>query len=75
MRVITSLIGILLIVIGVAALAYQGFTYTQKEKIAQIGNVQVTADTQKTVHLSPILGGLSLVAGVVLVFIGRRNGK
>ena len=70
-----NMIGLLLIILGIAALVYQGFSYTKQEKIAQIGNVQVTADTQKTIYFSPILGGLSLVAGVVLVLIGRRNGK
>lgn len=75
MKTIISIIGILLIITGVAALAYQGFSYTKQEKIMQIGNVQVTANTQKTVYLPPALGGLSLVAGVALVFIGRRNRK
>ena len=75
MKTITNMIGLLLIILGIAALVYQGISYTKQEKIAQIGNVQVTADTQKTIYLSPILGGLSLVAGVVLVLIGRRNGK
>jgi len=73
MKAITSLVGILLIVVGIAALAYQGISYTKQEKIAQIGGVQVTANTQKTVYLPPILGGLSFVAGLALVFIGRRN--
>lgn len=65
--------GILLIIIGIAALAYQGFTYTKKEKIAQIGSIEVTADTQKTVYLSPIFGVFSLVGGIVLVVLGRRK--
>lgn len=75
MRSVTSLLGILLIILGIASLGYQGFTYTKQEKIAQIGSVQITADSQKTVYLSPLLGGLSLVAGVVLVLIGRRGGN
>jgi len=75
MKTMINMIGLLLIILGIAALVYQGFSYTKQEKIAQIGNVQVTADTQKTIYFSPILGGLSLVAGVVLVLIGRRNGK
>jgi hypothetical protein len=75
MKVITSALGILLIVLGITTFAYQGFTYTKHEKVAQIGNLQITADTQKTVYLPPLLGGLSLVAGVALVFIGRRTWK
>ena len=66
-------IGLILIILGIASLAYQGFTYTKHETVAQIGNMQVTADTQKTVYLSPIVGGLMLAAGCILVFINRKN--
>jgi len=75
MKSVTSLVGLILVIFGIAALVYQGFTYTKQEKVAQIGSVQVTADTQKTVYLSPALGGVSLVAGLALVFLGRRNGN
>jgi len=75
MKTITSIVGIILIVIGVAAFAYQGFSYTKRENIAQIGTLKITADTQKTVYVPPVLGGLSIVAGLALVFIGRRFGK
>jgi len=67
------LIGIVLIVLGIGALAYQGFTYTSHEKIIDIGSFQASADVQKTIPLSPILGGLSLVGGIVLVIIGRKK--
>ena len=75
MRSITNLLGIILIIFGIVSLAYMGFTYTTREKVAQIGSVQVTADTQKTVSIPPALGGLSLVAGIVLVVIGTRKEK
>ena len=73
MRSITSIVGILFIVAGILTFAYQSFTYTQQEKIAQIGDLKITADTQKTVHLPPILGGLSLAAGIILVIVGRKK--
>jgi len=75
MKEITNLFGIVLIIIGIATLVWQGFTYTKKEQVAQIGSLQVTADTQKTVYFPPMLGGLSLVAGVVLVYLSRKNMK
>lgn len=75
MKSTSTLVGILLIILGVGALVYQGITYTQREQIAKIGNIQVTADTQKTIHFPPWLGGLSLVAGVVLVITGIRKSK
>jgi uncharacterized membrane protein len=67
------LIGLVLIVLGVVALAYQGITYTSREKIIDIGPFEASADTQKTIPLSPILGGLSLVGGIVLVIMGRKK--
>ena len=67
------IIGLVLIVLGIGALAYQGITYTTREKIFDIGSIQASADVQKTIPLSPILGGLSLVGGIVLVVIGRKK--
>jgi len=67
------LIGLVLIILGVVALAYQGITYTSREKIIDIGPFEASADTQKTLPLSPILGGLSLVGGIILVLIGRKK--
>ncbi len=73
MKNTASILGILLILAGITGLAYQGFTYTKHEQVAQLGNIQVTADTQKSVHFPPIAGGLVLVAGVALVIFGNRK--
>ena len=70
----TSLIGIILIVIGIVALAYQGITYTTREKVVDIGSIQVTADKTKTFPLPPIVGGLALVGGIVLLVMGSKKG-
>jgi len=67
------LVGIVLIVVGVLALAYQGVTYTSREKIIDIGPLKATVDREKTVPLPPILGGLALAAGIVLVVVGGRR--
>jgi vacuolar-type H+-ATPase subunit I/STV1 len=75
MKSMVSIAGIVFIIAGILALSYQGITYTKQERIAQIGDLKVTADTQKEIHFSPVLGGLSIVAGVVLVVVGRMNGK
>ena len=69
------IIGIVLIVLGVVALAYQGITYTSREKIIDIGPIHATADTKKTIPLSPILGGVALVGGIVLVISGIKAKK
>jgi uncharacterized membrane protein len=68
-----TLIGIGLILLGIVAFAYQGITYTSREKIIDIGPIQATADTQKTIPLSPLLGGLVLVGGIALVVVGAKK--
>jgi hypothetical protein len=65
------IIGIVLIALGIGALAYQGITYTSREKIIDIGPIQATREIKKTIPLSPILGGGALACGVVLVLMGR----
>lgn len=73
MRSLMTVIGILLMIVGIFFMAYQGFTYTKKEKVAQLGNLQVTADTEKTLYFPPMLGGGALAAGIVLVVISRMG--
>jgi hypothetical protein len=69
----TSLAGIVLIVLGALVLAYQGFNYTQREKVIDIGPIHATADEQKHVSIPPILGGLALVAGIALLVLGAKK--
>ena len=68
------LIGIILIVIGIIAFGYQGITYTTREKVVDLGPIQVTADKTKTLPLPPIVGGIALVGGIVLLVMGSRKG-
>jgi len=68
-----TMIGILLIVLGALALAYQGFNYTKQEKVLDIGPIHATAEEQKHVSIPPLLGGLALVGGIVLVIVGNRK--
>ena len=67
------LFGIVLIVLGTLALAYEGITYTTREKIIDIGPIQASADTEKTIPLPPIAGGLAIAGGIILVVIGRKK--
>jgi uncharacterized membrane protein len=68
-----TLIGIVLIVLGIVAFAYQGITYTSRETVIDIGPIHATADREKTIPLSPLLGGLVLVGGIVLVVVGAKK--
>jgi hypothetical protein len=68
-----TLIGIILIVIGIIALAYQGITYTTREKVVDIGPIQMTADKTKTIPLPPIVGGIALVGGIILLVAGGKK--
>jgi hypothetical protein len=72
MKAVTGTIGVLLIVLGVIALAYQGITYTTRQKIVDLGPIQATKDTKKTIPLSPVLEGIALAGGVVLLIAGVR---
>ncbi len=67
------LIGIVLIVLGVIALTYHGITYTTREKVLKIGPLEATQEVEKTIPLPPILGGLALAGGIVLVIIGAKR--
>ena len=72
----TTLIGIVLILLGVVALMYQGITYTKTEKLLDIGPIHATTETQKTIPLPPVVGGLALVGGIVVLVLGeRRSGR
>ena len=68
-----AMIGVVLIVFGLAALAYQGFTYTSRETIIDIGPVHATADRDKTLPLPPVVGGVAVAAGVLLLIAGARK--
>jgi hypothetical protein len=68
-----SLAGILLIVLGALALAYQGINYTHRETVLDVGPLHATADEQKHIPLPPIVGGLAILAGAALLFAGTQQ--
>ena len=69
-----TLLGIILIVVGIAAFAYQGITYTTREKVVDLGPIHMTADKTRTLPLPPIVGGVALVGGIALLVMGSRKG-
>ena len=69
-----TLVGIVLIVLGALALAYQGITYTTRGNVVDLGPIKVSVDKRKTIPLPPILGAVALAAGVVLLVVGNKRG-
>jgi hypothetical protein len=69
----TSLAGIVLVVLGVLALAYQGINYTRRETVLDVGPIHATADTEKHIPLPPIVGGVAILGGALLLFAGANE--
>jgi len=67
------IVGMLLIVLGVVALAYQGVSYTTREKVIDLGPIEASKETKKTIPLPPVLGGLALAGGVALLVVGSKS--
>jgi hypothetical protein len=68
-----SVLGIVLVVLGILALAYQGFTYTVPKKAVDVGPIHVTKDEHHTVPLPPIIGALALIGGIAFLVVDRRD--
>jgi hypothetical protein len=65
--------GIILVALGILALAYQGFTYTETKQDAKIGPLTIQHDETKTIPLTPIAGGLFIAVGVGALIMGNRR--
>jgi hypothetical protein len=68
-----TVVGILLIVLGIIGFAWGGISYTHQKKDANVGPIQISHKQTSTLPISPILSGVSLVAGIGLIVIGARN--
>jgi uncharacterized membrane protein HdeD (DUF308 family) len=68
-----AILGVVLIVVGLAALAYQGITYTRRETVLDLGPIHATAERERTVPLPPVVGIVGVLAGVALVVTSVRR--
>jgi hypothetical protein len=68
-----TVLGIMLAVLGILALVYQGFSYTRRENIIDVGPIHATRDDTERVPLPPIVGGLALLSGAALLVIGAKQ--
>lgn len=69
----TTVLAIILIAIGIVAFAYQGITYTTRDKIVDLGPLSVTAEKTRTFPLPPVVGAIALVGGIVLLVMARKK--
>jgi len=69
-----TLLAVILIAVGIVAFAYEGITYTTREKAIDLGPVHVTTEKTRTLPLPPIVGAIALVGGIVLLVMGSKKG-
>jgi hypothetical protein len=67
-----TLVGLILVLLGLVGVVYGGITYTRHREVAHVGPVQVTASEERTIPISPIVGGVAIIAGVALIMAVRR---
>jgi drug/metabolite transporter (DMT)-like permease len=69
----TGIIGIILVVVGIAMLAYGGYTsFTTTENVAKLGPLEINKEEKHPVPIGPIVGGVCIVGGVLLLVTGRK---
>jgi drug/metabolite transporter (DMT)-like permease len=70
-----KLVGIILIVAGIAGVVYGGFTYTSRKRAVDVGPIQIDKTEHHSVPIPPLLGVVAIVAGGVLVFSGAKGSR
>jgi hypothetical protein len=68
-----KIIGLVLIGLGIIGILYGGITYTKREKIIDIGDLEASVDTKERIPLPPVAGGLAILAGAILIVMDRRR--
>jgi hypothetical protein len=68
-----SIAGIVLIILGIVGLIYQGIGYTKRKDVLDVGPIHATKDTHETIPIPPILGGIALVGGIALLVVGAKS--
>jgi len=69
----TTLVGVLLIILGIVGLAYPRINYTTREKVVDLGPIEASKETKNSIPLPPVLGGLSLAGGIVLLVAAGKG--
>ena len=70
---VTRVLGVLLIVVGIAALAWGGVFWTDRDTVVDIGELEVTTENREGVAVPPVLGIIAIVGGAILLFVPARS--
>ncbi len=73
MQKISTICGVICLVLSIVSFVYQGIDYTKEEQVVKLGNMEITAQQKKSIPLHPILGGVFLVSGIILIYIGTKK--
>lgn len=65
-------VGIILIILGIAAFAFSGFSFTTKEKVLDVGPLEINKNKKHSINWPPVAGVLLVVSGVALLLVGRK---
>jgi len=68
-----TIIGIILIVLGILGFLFKSITYTEKEKVVDLGPLELQSEEKETIPIPEILSGIAVVGGIVLVAIGSKK--
>lgn len=68
-----TVVGIALILLGVLALGYEAITFTTEEKVLDIGPLKASVEKERTIPLPPVLGGVAMIGGLVVLIAGART--
>ena len=68
----TKTLGIVLIVVGIIMMIYTGFNYVTTEKVVDLGAIKINKEKDHPVQWSPIIGGVLLVGGIVIIVSGKK---
>lgn len=71
--VMKTLIGAILIVIGLIGLIWGGISYTREEKVVDLGPIEATAERREQIPIGPVVGGIALVGGIIILVTGRKR--
>jgi hypothetical protein len=68
-----TIIGIILIILGVFGFVYKGIIYTEKEKVVDLGPIEVESEEKETIPIPEVLSGIAVIGGIVLVAVGSKK--